>query len=177
MRAFACATALAALVLVTTTVGSSEARGGTGCGKTGVASKRSDRVRLVDARTAVRCLINEERTARNLRVRRKLNEAAQKHTRYMYRHNCFSHQCSGEPSTVERIRRAGYMRGTSAWRVGEVIALNRDKATPREVVRQWKNSPGHRAQILSSGYKHMGVGMIARRGKAYYTVTLGWKTG
>jgi uncharacterized protein YkwD len=167
---------LAALLLVAMSPAQSEARGG-GCGKTGVASKRSDRIALPRARDAVKCLINDERSARNLRLNRRLGEAAQKHTRRMYRQGCFSHQCSGEPGTTDRIRRAGYMRGASSYRVGEVIALNSDRASPREVVRQWKRSAGHRVQILSSGYEHIGVGMIARKGRAFYTVTLGAKSG
>ena len=174
VRAFTLAAALAALILVAGS-SSAEARG-TGCGKTGVASKRSDRVRVTDIRAAVRCLINDERTANNLRLSGSLNEAAQRHSRYMFRHRCFSHQCSGEADTTSRIRAAGYMAGASSYRVGEVIALNRDTASPREVVRQWKNSSSHRAQILSSGYKHLGVGVVARKGRAYYTVTLGWRS-
>lgn len=176
LRAVALAAALTALALLAGPVATSEARGA-GCGKTGVASKRSDRVALPGARTAVKCLINEARSARSLKLRRDLSKAAQRHTTYMYEHGCFSHQCPGEASTAERARKAGYMRGASSYRVGEVIALNRDKASPRQVVRQWKNSSGHRAEILSAAYKHIGVGMVARRGKAYYTVTLGAKSG
>ena len=176
VRAFLLAAALAALVLVTGSGATAQARG-SGCGKTGVASKRSDRTRVTDIRDAVKCLINEERSASNLRLSGDLNQAAQRHSRYMYRHHCFAHQCSGEADTTSRIRAAGYMAGARSYRIGEVIALNRDTASPREVVRQWKNSPGHRAQILSSSYKHMGVGVVARRGKAFYTVTLGWKSG
>ncbi len=176
LRTLILAAALAAFALLAGSPASSDARG-SGCGKTGVASKRSDRVALPGARSAVKCLINDERTARSLKLNRDLSQAAQKHSRYMFEHHCFSHQCSGEPSTADRVRRAGYMGGASSYRFGEVIALNRDKASPREVVRQWKNSSGHRAQILSSSYEHIGVGMVAKRGKAYYTVTLGAKSG
>jgi uncharacterized protein YkwD len=168
--------ALAALLVIAMAPAQSDARGG-GCGKTGVASKRSDRVALPRARDAVKCLINDERSAGNLKLNRKLSKAAQRHTRYMYRHGCFAHQCSGEAGTADRIRNAGYMRGASSYRIGEVIALNSDKASPREVVRQWKRSAGHRVQIMSSGYEHMGVGMVARKGRAFYTVTLGAKSG
>lgn len=176
VRKLAVATGLACLVLGLTLTSSADARG-SGCGKTGVASKRSDRVALPNARSAVKCLINEERSARNLKLNRSLNKAAQKHSRRMFEQRCFSHQCSGEPNTSERIRKAGYMNGASSYRIGEVIALNSDQASPRQIVRQWKRSPGHRVQILSSSYKHIGVGVVAKRGKAYYTVTLGHKSG
>jgi uncharacterized protein YkwD len=167
--------ALVSVLLLTSDVTTSEARGG--CGKTGVASKRSDRVALPRARAAVKCLINDERSARNLKLSRDLNQAAQRHSRYMFKHGCFSHQCPGEASTEARIRKAGYMAGASSYRIGEVIALNSDTASPRQVVRQWKRSPGHRVQILSGSYRHMGVGMVARKGRAFYTVTLGAKSG
>ena len=175
LRAVALAAALAALALMAGPVASSEAGGG--CGKSGIASTRSDRAPLPGVRAVVRCLINDARSAGSLRLNDALSEAAQRHSRHMNRKRCFAHQCPGEPDSGARIRAAGYMRGASSYRVGEVIALNRDRASPREVVRQWKNSAGHRAQILSGGYEHIGVGMVARRGRAFYTVTLGAKSG
>jgi uncharacterized protein YkwD len=175
LRTLAIAAGLACIVLLLGSAPSAEAR--SGCGKTGVASKRSDRIALPKARSAVRCLINDARHSRSLKLKRSLNKAAQKHSRRMFEQRCFSHQCPGEPSTATRIRKAGYMRGASSYRIGEVIALNSDRATPRQVVRQWKNSPGHRAQIMSSGYEHIGVGVVAKKGRAYYTVTLGARSG
>ena len=85
-----------------------------GCGKTRAAGKPSDTLRRPDARSAVRCLINEERSARNLKPNEDLIKAAQRHSRYMYKHGCFAHQCSGEASTVTRIQNAGYMRARQA---------------------------------------------------------------
>jgi uncharacterized protein YkwD len=174
LRTLAIAAGLACAALLLGSAASAEARG---CGKTGVASKRSDRIALPNARKAVRCLINDERKAKSLKLNRALNKAAQRHSRRMFEQRCFSHQCPGEPSTSTRIRKAGYMSGVSSYRIGEVIALNSDRASPREVVRQWKRSPGHRVQIMSSGYEHIGVGMVAKKGRAYYTVTLGAKSG
>lgn len=164
------------LLVVSGPVASSEARG-SGCDKTGAANQRSDRVQRSSARVAVKCLINSERSARNLRLNRDLSRAAQRHSNYMFRHRCFAHQCAGEAGTEARIRSAGYMAGASSYRIGEVIALNRDRASARDVVRQWKKSGGHRGQILNPGYEHVGVGLVARNGKVYYTVTLGAKSG
>jgi uncharacterized protein YkwD len=175
LRTLPIAAGLACVALLLGGVPNADAR--SGCGKTGVASKRSDRIALPKARGAVRCLINDARHAGSLKLKRSLNKAAQRHSRRMFQQRCFSHQCPGEASTVTRIRKAGYMKGASSYRVGEVIALNSDRASPREVVRQWKRSPGHRVQIMSSGYEHIGVGVVAKRGKAYYTVTLGARSG
>jgi uncharacterized protein YkwD len=176
-RVLAFAAGFAALLLLAGGTPESGASKKAGCGKTRAAGKASDTLRRPDARSAVRCLINQERSKRNLKPNDNLMKAAQRHSRYMYKHGCFAHQCAGEASTVARIQNAGYMRGASSWRVGEVIALNRENASPREIVRQWKNSSGHRAQILSGGYEHLGVGMVARGGRAFYTVTLGARSG
>ena len=176
-RALAIAAGLAALLLVAGGTPESGASKKSGCGKTRAAGKPSDTLRRPDARSAVRCLINQERSGRNLKPKDPLIKAAQRHSRYMDKHGCFAHQCSGEASTVSRIQNAGYMRGATSWRVGEVIALNGENATPRQIVRQWMNSSGHRAQILSRSYEHMGAGMVARGGRAFYTVTLGAKSG
>ena len=176
-RVLAVAAGLAALLLLVGGTPESGASKKSGCGKTRAAGKPSDTLRRPNARSAVRCLINEERSARNLKPNDDLTKAAQRHSRYMYKHGCFAHQCSGEASTVDRIRNTGYTSGTSSWRVGEVIALNGENASPREIVRQWKNSSGHRVQILSGSYEHMGVGMVARGGRAFYTVTLGARSG
>ena len=167
--------AIAVCALLVSTPATSHA--GSGCGKIGAVGKRSSHIKIRDARRAVRCLINAERSARNLRASDNLHKAAQRHSRYMYKHRCFSHQCYGEPSTGDRIRSSGYLSGASSYRYGEVIALNRDSASPRDIVRQWMHSSSHRAEIMSSGYRHMGVGMVAAGGHAYYTVTLGWRSG
>ena len=51
--------------------------------------------------------------------------------------------------------------------VGENIAWNQINAS--SVVRDWMNSPGHRANILSNGYTRIGVGMArASDGSLYW---------
>ncbi len=45
-----------------------------------------------------------------------------------------------------------------SWNVGENIASG--QTTPAQVVDGWMNSPGHRANILSSDYKYIGVGFV-----------------
>lgn len=48
--------------------------------------------------------------------------------------------------------------GISYKSAGENIA--RGYATPEAVVKGWMNSPGHRANILNSGFTHIGVGYV-----------------
>ena len=42
------------------------------------------------------------------------------------------------------------------YNIGENIAMG--QITPAEVVRDWMNSPGHRANILDPSYVYIGVG-------------------
>lgn len=55
--------------------------------------------------------------------------------------------------------------GISYRSAGENIA--KGYATPQAVVNGWMNSSGHRANILNSGYTHIGVGYVA--GGNYWT--------
>lgn len=55
--------------------------------------------------------------------------------------------------------------------VGENIAAG--QRTAKDVVAAWMNSPGHRANILSSSYEKLGVGLVkAPSGYGYYWVQL-----
>lgn len=55
--------------------------------------------------------------------------------------------------------------GISYRSAGENIA--KGYSTPQAVVNAWMNSPGHRANILNSGYTRIGVGYVA--GGNYWT--------
>ena len=66
----------------------------------------------------------------------------------------------GGPLT--RIRRTGYLAASPSWSVGENIAWGSGTyAQPKSIVKRWMNSPGHRANILKSSFRDLGVG-IAR---------------
>jgi uncharacterized protein YkwD len=114
------------------------------------------------ARVTVR-LLNRQRARhglRPLRVNRKLSRSARRFSRSMVRHNFFAHVSPTGSTLSQRIRRAGYMRGAHRWHVGENLAWGGGvRSTPRAIVRSWMNSPGHRANILSSGYREIGIGI------------------
>ncbi len=76
--------------------------------------------------------------------------------------NYFSHTSLDGSSFVDRIRRAGYLRGARGWALGENIAWGSGGlASPRAIGRAWMQSPGHRANILSASYRELGVGIAA----------------
>ncbi len=116
-----------------------------------------------EARSAVRCLLNRKRENHGLRSLRKsgrLKKAAQKHTRYMKSHGCFSHECPGEPSVLSRLKRVNYIHnGLRRWSYGENIAWGGSHlGTPKAIVRAWMRSPGHRHNILNPDFREIGIG-------------------
>lgn len=114
-------------------------------------------------RDEVLFLTNTERLKEGLEALASCNNlhvAAQSHSFAMNDHKFFEHDnpiTGDDPGT--RAKQAGY--GTY---VGENIAMGYQ--TPRQVVRAWMNSSGHRANILGS-YSHLGVG-ITRGGSGTY---------
>lgn len=80
-----------------------------------------------------------------------LTLAARAHSRDMAVHGFFNHTGSDGSSPGERVTRAGYR-----WKqVGENIASG--VRTPREVVAGWLASPHHCANIMTGGFRQMGV--------------------
>lgn len=106
-------------------------------------------------RTAVLCLINQQRTAHGLpglHSSERLNRAAQQHTQTMVRSGYFGH---GSDFT-QRFSTAGY-----DWRAaGENIAAG--YTTPASVVAAWMASPDHCRNILSPAFRDAGTGLSAR---------------
>ncbi|MEX1141426.1 MAG: CAP domain-containing protein [Thermoleophilaceae bacterium] len=134
------------------------------------------------ARAAV-CLINRRRVARGLRklrLNRRLSRAARRHTRDMVRHRYFSHVSRNGGDISDRLHRSGYLGGRFSWTVGENLAWGAGRrGTPREIVRSWMRSPGHRRNMLSSRFREIGIGVVARAPirssarAATYTTTFG----
>jgi uncharacterized protein YkwD len=94
-----------------------------------------------------------------LRPSGRLSRAADHHTRQMIAHDFFSHSSPNGASMSRRVRAF-----TRSRRVGETIAMTTrcGRRGARRVVNMWMGSPGHRAILLSPGFRRIGVG--ARRG-------------
>lgn len=116
------------------------------------------------AQTAVRCLVNRERKKRGLRSLRfskSLQKASDWMAKDMLDHEYFAHDRNGGPSFTARITRFGYGEKSNGYSLGENIAwATCDIATPREIVRMWMNSPGHRANILQRRFKEQAVSAL-----------------
>jgi uncharacterized protein YkwD len=80
-----------------------------------------------------------------------LTRAAHAHSQDMVARDFFSHTGSDGSTPGERVTRAGYR-----WKmVGENIASG--VRTPRDVVAGWLASPHHCANIMTAGFRQMGV--------------------
>jgi uncharacterized protein YkwD len=103
----------------------------------------------------VSALVNQEREVKNLppfKWNDKLFAAARGHSVDMAEHDYFSHDSLDGREFFERITTAGYQWSACA----ENIAAG--YTSPETVMNGWMASPGHRANILSTGYCDIGVG-------------------
>jgi uncharacterized protein YkwD len=116
-----------------------------------------------EIRKAVLCLLNVERRAQGLKKLRenpKLRKAAKAHSRNMVEDGFFEHTSPTGSTMVDRIRRSGYVKRGYGWSLGENIAWGTGElATPRETMRAWMDSPGHKANILRASFREVGIGI------------------
>lgn len=115
-----------------------------------------------------------------------LIKAARGHSRYMARTGSYSHTGAKGSSPFDRTKAAGYFSptGENIWNVmpqrgggGTWKSRFRWKSEwqlGRAAVISWMNSPGHRQNLLSTEWKHIGVGVArGKRGRYYLTQNFG----
>lgn len=111
------------------------------------------------------CLVNVERTERGLpklKANKRLRKAATRYAKLMVNRQFFAHVSPGGSTPVKRIKATGYMSGAMGWSVGENLAWGTgDLATPRNIVRSWMKSPGHKANILRREFRELGMGVAS----------------
>ena len=112
-------------------------------------------------------LVNVERAKRGLQkltLNAKISKVARIKCQDMINKRYFSHTSPTYGSPFRMMESFG-IRFSAA---GENIAYG--QKTPAEVMRGWMNSPGHRANILSSTYSNIGVGLAtSKTGVKYWT--------
>jgi len=77
---------------------------------------------------------------------------ARAHSTDMAKRRYFNHYTPEGISPFDRLTAAG----VTYWTAGENIAMGQRSAAI--VVNAWMNSPGHRANILTAGFTHIGIG-------------------
>jgi hypothetical protein len=98
-----------------------------------------------------------------LKAASELMDSSQYHSNWMASHNCFAHNCPGEPDWVTRIVNAGYVNYQA---LAENIAAGYGSAN--DAVQAWMNSPGHRANMLSANFREAGGAYAYCAGCTYH---------
>ncbi|MBO1624243.1 MULTISPECIES: CAP domain-containing protein [Bacillus] len=102
-------------------------------------------------------LTNAERAKQGLpalKVDAELSKVARIKSEDMQKNNYFDHNSPTYGSPFDMMKKFGISYKSA----GENIAQG--QRTPEEVVQAWMNSEGHRANILNSGFTHIGVGYV-----------------
>ena len=102
-------------------------------------------------------LVNEERAKAGLKALEldtKLSEVARAKSQDMKDKGYFSHQSPTYGSPFDMMKQFGITYKAA----GENIA--KGQQTPEEVMDAWMNSDGHRKNILSANFTHIGVGYV-----------------
>ena len=115
-------------------------------------------------RASILCLHNQIRIARGLPVLRenaRLRRAAVGHSNDMVDHGFFDHTTPGGETMVDRIMAVRYVSPDVGWALGENLAWGTGVlATPREIMKAWMDSPGHRANVVKRAYREIGIGVV-----------------
>lgn len=115
--------------------------------------------------SAVRCLVNAQRSAHGLGPMRSsadLRRAARLHAVDMVRRRYFDHVSPDGRTVAQRVKRTGYLSGARRWALGENIGWGSgEMATPTLIVRAWMRSSGHRRNILDRRFRHIGIGVAS----------------
>ncbi len=131
---------------------------------------------------ATLCLLNVQRGAAGLAPlseQAQLDQASTAYSQLMVKQGFFAHVTPDGKQLTDRLTDAGYLGQPGSWVVGENIAWGESYlATPREIMKAWMNSAGHKANILSADYREVGLGIAtgvptSSNGGATYTTDFG----
>ena len=140
-------------------------------------------VSLKQTRSALLCLVNQERAKRGLRpmrYNRRLSKVARLHAGDLVRFKFVGHNSPARGGLMQRVKRSGWARGRSRWTFGEIMGdgLN-GGGTPNKIMRMWMRRPIHSKAILHPRFSSMGVGAVygrprggrSKRGGRTYVMT------
>src|SRR2546423_15307984 len=118
---------------------------------------------VAKARHSTLCLLNRVRVQHGLRrlhPSAKLRSAANAYSWAMVRNDFFDHVSPGGSTLVSRVRKTAYLSSAHGWMLGENLAWGAGSlATPRQTVRAWMHSAGHRHNILPGRLPQVGIGI------------------
>jgi uncharacterized protein YkwD len=129
----------------------------------GAIDARPGEAGTADIRAATLCLLNLERRSYGkpaLRNSGTLARVATRYSRQMVDDNFFDHVSPGGSNLTSRVRKTNYLKSARSWALGENLAWGTgERATPRQTVEGWMNSPGHKTNILNGKFRDIGIGV------------------
>ncbi len=138
----------------------------------GILADRDYSRTMLDSQMA-RDIINayrKEKGLKPLKLSPELTEAAKAHARDLAKWDRISHYGSDGSNPWDRVKRTGYKARLTAENVGTgQIDFN-------EVMKGWKDSPGHNKNLLMSDADHMGVALVQdpkTEFKSFWTLVIG----
>jgi len=173
-----------ALIALLLTLQPSPAAGGANGGATACAdaSEPAAEIGARQLRKTVRCLINEERVARDLSKlarNESLQLAARRHAKVMVETDCLDHRCADELNLQARIARAGYFGGALAWEYAENTGC---APTAEAMVSSWMASRLHRVYLLDRDFRDVGIGAtpspvpsLCQDGYTTFATVIAWR--
>lgn len=112
----------------------------------------------------------KEKGLKPLKLNPELTEAAKNHSRDLSKWDRISHYGSDGSNPWDRVKRTGYKARVAAENVGTgQIDFN-------EVMKGWKESPGHNKNLLLGDAEHMGIALVQdpkSEFKSFWTLVLG----
>lgn len=160
LRTVTCGAAIAALSLAAPAARASTPVTTAACPSIDIALTATN---VDEIREGILCLTNAERAQRDLKLLRenaKLRNAALAHSSDMVRRGYFAHTTPSGATFVDRIVRAGYTKRNAGWSLGENLAWGTGElGTARGIHEAWMRSSGHRANIVRTAYRELGIGI------------------
>lgn len=120
-----------------------------------------------------RDLVNQYRRDKGLKplnLNAELTAAAKSHSRDLAKWDRISHYGSDGSNPWDRVKRTGYKARLAAENVGT------GQVDFQEVMRGWKESPGHNKNLLLSDATHMGIALVQdpkTEFKSFWTLVIG----
>ena len=120
-----------------------------------------------------RDIINQYRSEKGLKplvLNADLTEAAKAHSRDLAKWDRISHYGSDGSNPWDRVKRTGYKARLAAENVGT------GQVSFDEVMKGWKDSPGHNKNLLLADAKEMGIALVQdpkTEFKSFWTLVIG----
>jgi uncharacterized protein YkwD len=111
-----------------------------------------------------------EKGLKPLRLNAQLTAAAKEHSRDLAKWDRISHYGSDGSNPWDRVKRAGYRARLAAENVGT------GQVSFEEVMRGWKESPGHNKNLLLGDAQEMGLALVQdpkTEFKSFWTLVIG----